>query len=237
LAALFEKERPRLEPLGVSAEATSRLIAFLEKLKAWNAHTNLISFTDDEELFWSHAVDSLMVLSLAGAAASARAIDVGTGGGFPGMPIALARPDWRVTLLDSVGKKVDFLRAAASELGAANVDALSGRAEELARLPEHRASYDLAFCRAVGNFSVVLELTLPFLKTGGALLAHRGEDGPDEAGAAASALTLLGGAFRNNFSYRLPHRDKTRHILRVEKTAPTPDAYPRRAGMPAKRPL
>ena len=161
----------------------------------------------------------------------------GTGGGFPGVPLAIARPAWTVTLLDSLRKKQT---AVASLLEAAQIKngrAIWGRAEDLARQAEHREAYDGALCRAVGRLTTVLELTLPFVKVGGAAVLHRGSDGRVELAEAGRALKDLGGRPGPIYSYRLPGLEKERLILCVEKTHQTSIGFPRRAGIPAKKPL
>ncbi|MGQ0644950.1 MAG: 16S rRNA (guanine(527)-N(7))-methyltransferase RsmG [Elusimicrobiota bacterium] len=228
-----------LEPLGAApgSAVLGRLLAYLSELKAWNENVNLISYQCDEELLLGHLLDSLMVLEDPALPAAARCVDVGSGGGLPGFPLRLARPGWAMTFVESIQKKAAFLQAAADKFSLDDCRVEAARAEDLAREPAHREAYDLAFFRAVGDFSMGLELTLPFLKIGGACLAHRGADGPQEADAAAEALKILGGEVVGRRSYRLPHRDKERWILRVEKRRPTPPEYPRRPGVPAKRPL
>lgn len=236
LETLFQTETARLP---ATAEAAVRLKEFLDALKDRNARVNLISWRSDEDLFYNHLADSLAALDAPGVSALSRArcVDVGAGGGFPGFPLALVRPGWTMTFVESIGKKAAFLRDMAGRFSLKDAAVMEGRAETLAHEPGLRETYDLAFCRAVGSLPEVLELTLPFVKVGGACLLHRGADGPEEAKAAAKALQTLGGEVTAAHPYRLPGLDRTRHILRVEKTAPTPAAYPRRVGVPAKRPL
>ncbi len=238
LRALFEKHAVLLSPLGLAPgdETLGRIEEFLTELGDRNRSVNLVSFSSPEELFLNHALDSLMAL-VHGAPEQARCVDVGAGGGFPGFPLALARPNWSMTFVESVGKKAAFLRDMAGRFSLAGAVVAEGRAETLAHEPAHRETYDLAFCRAVGSLPEVLELTLPFLKVGGACLLHRGADGPEETSGAAKALQVLGGEVTTVHPYRLPGLDRTRHILRVEKKAQTPAQYPRRVGVPAKRPL
>jgi 16S rRNA (guanine527-N7)-methyltransferase len=211
---------------------------FLEILQAANRRIRLVGDASWEELAL-HAEDSLAALrtETARARGPARCVDVGSGGGFPGVPLRSERPDWSFTFLDSVKKKADFLQAVVDRLSLKNCRAVWGRAEEVGRDPAHRETYELAFCRAVGPFAAVAELTLPLLRVGGVWFAHRGELGDREPAAAARALDILGGRPIETFSYRPTGKDKPRYIVCVEKIRPTPPAYPRRAGMPAKRPL
>jgi 16S rRNA (guanine527-N7)-methyltransferase len=209
---------------------------YLATLAEANRSLNLISFSDDKELR-GHAVDSLQALRCPPRGPALTVADVGTGGGLPGAPIALARPNWRVVPIDTVRKKQATVAAMAGAGGIENLTALWARAEDLARQPDRRESFDVALCRAVGRFSTVLELTLPLVRLGGACLLHRGSEGPAEAASAGEALARLGGRLGCVTPYRLPGLDRERFIICIEKTSQTGDAYPRRPGIPAKRPL
>jgi 16S rRNA (guanine527-N7)-methyltransferase len=224
-------------PPGVAVADAALIRDILADLRAANRITNLVA-DDSDAAMNQHALDSLHALADPAAASdNARIIDVGTGGGFPGLILLAARPSWRGTLLDGVKKKTDILADILSRRLPGRGEALWGRSELAAREDGRRDAYDLAFCRAVGRFSMVMELTLPFLKPGGALLAHRGHDAPEEIIAARVAAETLGARIDGTTRYDLPGLDKPRHIVRVVKTAPTPPTYPRRDGMPAKRPL
>jgi 16S rRNA (guanine527-N7)-methyltransferase len=237
LDALLEGESGALARLGAPAESFGLLRDILLDVRQASTRANLVGDASDEALF-SHLMDSLQALAdPAARREDARIVDVGTGGGFPGLVLLAVRTGWRGTLVDSVKKKTDALGLIlAGRLGGRG-EALWGRAETLARETGRRDSYDLAFCRAVGRLTTVMELTLPFLKPGGFLLAHRGHEAPDEAEASRSAAELLGGRMETPTPYRLPGLDKTRYIVRVAKTGLTPPTYPRRNGVPAKRPL
>jgi 16S rRNA (guanine527-N7)-methyltransferase len=227
----------RLAGLGVPAALFPGLRDLLGDVRAANEKLNLVADAGEDALFM-HLADSLQALAHPAAArAEARIIDIGTGGGFPGLPLLAARPGWTGLLVDSVRKKAEAVgEIAARRLGGRAAVSWT-RAETLAREAAHRGAYDLAFCRAVGRFTTVAELTLPFLKVGGALLAHRGHEAPSETAAAADALARLGGRAGDPFAYDLPGLDKKRYIVRIDKIAPTPDGYPRREGVPAKKPL
>lgn len=241
LEACFQKWEDLLASAGVElgSEAGRSMSHYLKELKLWNRRVSLVSFSSDEELLLSHLADSLMAFQdpAVQSAVEARAIDIGTGGGFPGVPLRLARPGWTMAFVESVKKKTLFLDVLLERLPLKNCVVLNARAEDLARDPAHRETYSLAFCRAVGRFSTGLELALPLLRVGGAWVAHRGADAPEEIAASAEALKELGGEVTASYAYRLPHLDRPRHIVRVQKTAPTPEKYPRRAGVPAKKPL
>jgi 16S rRNA (guanine527-N7)-methyltransferase len=233
-AALFSS-------LGVAPGSTveKNIAVYLELLAHWNNTHKLISYRSIEELALFHIADSLKALEFLPpeAPAAARALDVGSGGGLPGIPLALARPSWQMTLLDSIDKKVAALRDIVEKIPAPHVSAMTGRAEALGHDPEHREAYDFVFCRAVGRFTEALELTTPFLKYGGTALLHRGREAIQEIQAAEQALEELGCESAGVYAYTLPGLEHPRHIAVIEKTAPTPDNYPRRTGVPSKRPL
>lgn len=234
---MIETLRADLTRLGVPAAFDGALAAIVKDVQAANARLNLLSEAAEQALS-VHLLDALQPLADPAAhRAQARIIDVGTGGGFPGLPLLAVRDGWRGVLLDSIQKKSDALAEICARHTPGRAQALCGRAELLAREAEHREKYDLAFCRALGRFTTVLELTLPFLAVGGVLLAHRGHEAADEGPAAAAALEKLGGKIESLTAYTLPGLDKKRYIVRVVKERPTPAEYPRRDGVPAKRPL
>ncbi len=212
-----------------------RVEAYLEALSEINRSLNLISFSKKEDLY-GHVADALQVLRVA-PSRPLRLIDVGTGGGLPGVPLAIARPQWTVTLLDSLRKKQSAVSLLLESVQVKNALAVWGRAEDLAQGAEHRETYDGALCRAVGRLTTVMELTLPFLKIGGSAYLHRGSDGQEEMLKTDHALKLLGGHAGTIFNYRLPDLEKNRVIICVDKTHQTSIEFPRRAGIPAKKPL
>jgi 16S rRNA (guanine527-N7)-methyltransferase len=211
---------------------------FLARLQEENRRAALISFASEDELWDHHVLDSLAVFALPGTgdASDLKAVDVGSGGGFPALPLALFRPRWAFTLVESVGKKEAALGRMAKALGLSTIRTSAQRAETLART-QARETFDAAFCRAVGRLSTVLELTLPLLKVGGRAFLHRGSEGPLELMGSRAALDALGGAGIGQKTYDLPGLRKKRCLLIVEKITPTGPVYPRRPGMPAKRPL
>ena len=166
---------------------------------------------------------------------NARVIDIGTGAGFPGMALALVRPDLQVTLVDATLKKIKFLKDVIEQLRLDQVTAVQGRAEELGRLPAFREQFDLAVARAVTTLPILLELCLPFVKSGGKLIAMKGED--DEKESAKRAMALLGGTPDPLVTYRLPGLNRPRSLVLIRKTGPTPPSFPRRMAVIRKRPL
>lgn len=224
---------------GLDDSLAEKLARTMDPLRQANSLTNLFSVQDDETLYFHHLLDSLAPLmdSVLRNRTQARVLDLGAGGGFPTIPLALAQPSWRIVSLDSVRKKMDALGSLCQNLRLTQVTPLWGRAEEMGRLSEHREKYDFGFARAVGGFSLILELALPFLKVGGSLYLHRGASGAEEPQEAQSALGHLGAKVGGQWAYHLPGLTQPRFIVRVDKTSPTSDRYPRRTGIPAKRPL
>jgi 16S rRNA (guanine527-N7)-methyltransferase len=215
---------------------------YYEELVAWNQRFNLTAITEHEQVQIRHFLDSLSCLvakevHLLLKQPNARIIDVGAGAGFPGIPLKLICPGARLTLLEATGKKVAFLEHIVERLGLRRVTAIKARAEELAHDPAHREQYDLALTRAVAELPVVMEYTLPFCKVGGWSVAQKGEAGAAEAWTAGRAITLLGGELRRVVPVELPGLPEDRSLVLVEKISPTPSAYPRRPGIPSKRPL
>jgi len=225
----------------------SSLRRYRDLLLEANATLNLTAVREPEAVERRHIAESLALVHALEAAGrlppGTRAIDVGSGGGLPGIPLAIARPDVDVTLLEATGKKARFLERAARELGLANVRVLDRRAEEAAHDPDERERHDLALARAVAALATLAELTLPFVKVGGALAAVKGSRAEEEIAQAAGALTRCGGGEVRSLPLPvepspLGVADATPvRLLLVPKIAPTPMDLPRRPGMPAKRPL
>jgi 16S rRNA (guanine527-N7)-methyltransferase len=166
-----------------------------------------------------------------------RVIDVGTGAGFPGLPLKIIQPNMQLTLIESVGKKVEFCRHIARLLKLENVQVLQDRAEIVGQMPEHRQQYDWALARAVAVLPALVEYLLPLVRMGGAMLAMKGESAPAEAHQSEHATRLLGGHLRKLVPVTLPSVVEERYLVVVDKIAATPQTYPRRVGIPAKKPL
>jgi 16S rRNA (guanine527-N7)-methyltransferase len=210
---------------------------FYRELCAWNARVNLTAITERDAVIVKHFLDSLSVgLALQQIAPTARLIDIGSGAGFPGLPLKIAFPDLRVTLLEATGKKVQFLSHVIAQLNLRDATAIHARAEDLARFPAHREQYDVAVARAVSSLATLLEYALPFVRVGGVFVAQKGAEVEEEIRSATRALEMLSGNVREIVPVRLPGLEP-RHLVVVEKTAATPARYPRRAGAPERKPL
>jgi 16S rRNA (guanine527-N7)-methyltransferase len=210
---------------------------YFELLVAENKRVNLTAITGREEVFKKHFVDSLSIceyISLAGD--SLAVLDVGSGAGFPGLPLKIAFPQLQVALLEAQAKRVRFLEAVIEQLGLANIAVLHGRAEEFAHLPAHREQYDLCVSRGVASLAVLAEYCLPFVKTGGLFVAYKAAD-TDELAAAAHSIATLGGEPDRQLAFTLPGSELARSLIGIRKISPTPDKYPRRVGVARKRPL
>ena len=208
---------------------------YRDEIKTANERMNLVSFASDEELEIRHFADSLACMRFI-PPGPVRCIDVGSGAGLPGIPVKIERPDIDMTLLESVRKKADFLKDVVEKLGLANIRVIRERAEVLGQDPEHRECYDVALSRASAKFATALEYTLPLVKVGGCAIIFQGACVPDMA-ALAGAFDCLGGRVTDIEPYRLDGDERERTLVRVEKSAPTSADYPRRPGMPKKRPL
>ncbi len=206
-------------------------------LRAHNARAGLTSITDPVEVAIKHYLDSLMVELVAPLAPGETLADLGPGAGFPGMVLAIAHPEAQVTLVESSAKRADFLRLAAEELGLGNVTVLGARAEEAGQDPGQRERFDLVTARAVAALPVLLEYGLPLVRVGGRFVAMKGPETEEEIGQAREALELLGGKLAAIHRLSLPRGLGERTLLLFEKIAPTPARYPRKPGLPAKRPL
>ena len=225
--------------MALGPEQLGRLAHYVELLLAWNQRLNLTRIVDPAEIERRHLLDSLTcALPLVDDDRTARyCIDVGSGGGLPGIPLAVAFPALQVTLLESAGKKAAFLREVVSELGLTGVTVRTGRAEEAARDPDERDAYDLVVARALAPLPVALELCLPFARPGGIAVLPRGSDLADQLADGEAAAEQLAARLRPPVPLDDPELPPGRSLVVADKLNPTPDRYPRRPGMAAKRPL
>lgn len=211
-----------------------------DELMAWNERFNLTAITDWKGVMIRHFLDSLSCLKALPhreLATGARIIDVGTGAGYPGIPLKIVCPGMRLTLLEATRKKVSFLDHLIDVLDLEGVQAIHARSEELGQNPEHRERYDWALARAVARMPTLVEYLLPLARVGGATLAQKGEDAAAEVHEAEEAIATLGGQVRQLVPVELRGLAETRYLVVIDKTASCPGKYPRRPGMPKKHPL
>lgn len=214
-----------------------RFQKFHQLLTIWNQRINLTRIIEPTRVAIEHFVDSIIPIKYHLLPNGISIVDIGTGAGFPGIPIAIACPDVAVTLIDATRKKVQYLQAVCDELALSNVEIIWGRAEDIARHRAYRESFDRAVVRAFGSLDVVIECALPFVRIGGCLIAYKGPRVHEEINRGQRAAEALGGRVTNLFTLTLPATEIQRTLVIVEKVQATPLRYPRRAGIPAKRPL
>ena len=210
---------------------------YFELLVEWNEKINLTAITEKDDVYLKHFYDSIAPI-LQGLIQNhpIRLLDIGAGAGFPSLPMKILFPELDVTIIDSLNKRINFLHLLAEELDLDGVHFYHGRAEDFAQDKEFRAQFDVATARAVARMQVLSELTIPYLKVGGRLLALKASNAPEELEEAKNALNLLFSKVEDNLQYELPNGDP-RYITVVEKKKETPNKYPRKAGLPNKRPL
>ena len=210
---------------------------YFELLVEWNEKINLTAITEKEEVYLKHFYDSIAPI-LQGLIENQeiKLLDIGAGAGFPSLPMKILYPQLDVTIIDSLNKRINFLQLLAEKLGLEGVHFYHGRAEDFAQDKIFRAQFDIVTARAVARMQVLSELTIPYLKVGGKLLALKASNAPEELTESKNALNLLFSKVEDNISYTLPNGDP-RYITIVEKKKETPNKYPRKAGMPNKRPL
>lgn len=225
----------------IGVRLTAAQIAALERYEAelleWNSRFNLTAIRNPEQIRLKHFLDSFTCMCVMRDSPMERVIDVGTGAGFPGLPLKIIQPNMQLTLVESVGKKANFCRHIISTLGLEGVEVIQGRAEALGQSKAHRERYDWALARAVAVMPVLAEYLLPLVRVGGAMLAMKGQSGPSEAHSAEYAFKLLGGHLRKIFPIHLPQVAEERYLVVVDKIAATPPAYPRNVGLASKKPL
>ena len=224
--------------ISIPAAAPKQLAEYLRSLIEWNQRMDLTAITNPQDIITRHFVDSLMPIGIDGMLPmDASVIDVGSGAGFPGLPLAIARPDIRVTLLDAQKKRVGFLSAVIDALSLTNVKVIHGRAEDTAAMPAHKESYDRAIARAVAPLNLLLEYLLPFVKIGGAALCWKGPLVAREWLDGEYAAASLGGRLKTPIKVSLPNEDFCLRLVLCEKETAISARFPRKAGIAAKRPL
>jgi 16S rRNA (guanine527-N7)-methyltransferase len=221
----------------LSGRQLMALSVYEKELLEWNQKFNLTAIRDSESIRTKHFLDSFSCVLAWKASPPNQLIDIGTGAGFPGIPLKILYPNLRLTLVESVGKKAMFCQHMIRVLGLEQVDVIQARAEDLGQNPQHREKYDWAIARAVANLKVLSEYLIPLIRLGGAMLAQKGESGPAEAQSAEESMKLLGGKLKQLIPVHLPSVAEDRYLVVVEKVAATPPKYPRKPGIPMKQPL
>ncbi len=223
--------------LTLTADHEAAFDRYAAELAEWNARMNLTAIEEPDAIRVRHFLDSLTVAAALELTPGLRVIDVGSGAGFPGLPLQIVHPHLRMVLLEATGKKVAFLEHVIGVLGLVGAAALKGRAEEIGQLADHRQQYDLALARAVARLPVLLEYLLPLVRVGGRCVAMKGRTAQQELDDSGRALTQLGGRLSRVETFRLPGVDEDHHLIIIDKVAATSLLYPRRPGLPAQKPL
>lgn len=223
--------------IDLSSEHLGAFRWYRQELQSWNQRFNLTAITEPVEVEVKHFLDSLTCLLAMDSEPRGRLIDVGTGAGFPGIPLRIVCPDLEVTLVESTGKKADFCRHVIERLGLSGMEVRNDRVEKVAHESGYREAYRWGVARAVASLDVLGEYVLPLIELGGRLIAMKGETGPAEVQEAEEALGVLGGQVERLVPVELPTVVETRYLVLVKKVSRTPDRYPRRVGVPEKRPL
>ena len=223
--------------ISLSDKQIEQFLNYYELLVEWNSFMNLTAITDFDEVILKHFVDSISLCKYISFQKGDTLIDIGTGAGFPGIPIKIICPDCKITLLDSLNKRINFLNTVIEQLCLTDIITIHGRAEDIAKTKEHRENYNYAISRAVANLSTLSELCIPFVKQNGYFISYKSEKGNEELLEAKNAIEILGGSVDKQISYQLPDSDLSRNLILIRKRNITPKKYPRKAGIPSKEPL
>ena len=216
-------------------EQIDKFIRYYDLLIEWNEKINLTTITEYKDVMIKHFLDSVSIIKAVDMSSVTSLIDIGTGAGFPGIPIKIMFPDIKITLLDSLKKRLNVLDLIIDEINLKEIYTIHGRAEDIARDPKHREKYDLCVSRAVANLSTLSELCIPFVKPDGRFVSYKSEKADEELEKAKNAIRLLGGKVTSTVSFEL--EDNIRTLIVIDKIESTNKKYPRKAGTPGKEPL
>lgn len=219
----------------LSNEQSKNFEIYKNLLLVWNTKMNLTSITEEKEIIIKHFIDSLMLIKYLNK--DDKIIDIGTGAGFPGIPLKIVKKDLEVTLLDSLNKRINFLDNVIQELKLSNIKTIHGRTEEIALKEEYREKFDVATARAVARLNVLMEYCLPYVKKDGIFICMKGPNIKEEINEAKKAIEILGGRIENVQELELPEIHDKRTIIIIRKIKQTPKKYPRKAGIPSKQPI
>lgn len=218
-------------------EKYQKFMKYKELIQEWNKKINLTAIDEDEEIMKKHFIDSMKVCKFDKVTLFGKILDVGTGGGFPGIPLKIVNPNSKITLLDSLNKRIKFLNEVIKELNLKDIDAIHGRAEDFATQAEYREQFDGVVSRAVANMAVLSEFCLPYVKVGGYFVALKGPSIDEELDQAKKAISILGGKIEKVMDVTVEGSDLKHNLVVVKKVKSTPKKYPRKAGMVTKSPL
>ena len=232
----FQKDLAELK-ISLDENQLCQFMSYYELLIEWNQVMNLTAITDFDEICKKHFIDSLSLVKAYDMSTSLSLIDIGTGAGFPGIPLKIAFPNLKITLIDSLNKRVVFLQTVIENLKLGNIEVIHGRAEDYAKEEKFREQYDLCVSRAVANLSILSEYCIPYVKTGGCFISYKSEKLTEEIKEASKAIDVLGGRIENRIEFEIPGSDIYRNLLIVYKEKETPAKYPRKAGIPSKKPI
>lgn len=237
----FSQLKKDLNEFGIelTAEMEEKFLLYYNMLIEWNSFMNLTAITDFDEVLKKHFTDSVSLIRAIPDLGEKkyRMIDIGTGAGFPGIPLKIVFPNISVVLLDSLNKRVNFLKEVISKLQLTDITAVHGRAEDFAQNKEYRESFDLCVSRAVANLATLSEYCLPFVKKNGRFISYKSEKVSEEFEISGKAISVLGGEYENQVTFELPDSDIYRNLFVIKKKSATPGKYPRKAGLPSKEPI
>ena len=236
MSKIFES---KLAELGITLNENQKkqFINFYELLVEWNKVMNLTGITEYEEVNEKHFVDSVSIVKAIDIYKVETVIDIGTGAGFPGIPLKIAFPHLKIVLLDSLNKRINFLNTVINELGLKDITTIHGRAEDFAKKPEYREQFDLCVSRAVANLSTLSEYCIPYINKGGQFVPYKSGEIDQEVEQAKKAVHILGGKLEDVVKFQLPGTEIGRSFVKIKKVQNTAKKYPRKAGLPSKEPL
>lgn len=229
------KEKASEININLDDEQLEKFYLYMNLLIEWNEKINLTAITEPNDIILKHFIDSLTILTEI--KPNSTVVDVGTGAGFPGIPLKIANNSLKITLVDSLNKRINFLNDVIDKLQLKNIETIHARAEEIGKNKKFRENFDIATSRAVANISTLSEYLVPLVKQGGNIIIMKASDADEEIESGKNAIKVLGGKIKNIEKFNLPQTDIGRTIINVEKKLKTPSQYPRKAGLPAKQPL
>ena len=233
----IEKMQEKSKDLGVRflVEQAEQFFDYMNLLIEWNEKMNLTAITDPEEIILKHFIDSITILK--DIEDGSKVVDVGTGAGFPGIPLSIMNPTLKITLVDSLNKRLIFLQEVVNKLGLKNIEIVHARAEEFGQNKKYRETFDIATSRAVANLSTLSEYLIPLVKVGGKVISMKAAEAQEEINEAKKAIEVLGGEIEKIDEFNLPQSDIGRTVVIIKKEKQTPGKYPRKPGTPSKEPI